>query len=58
MVTGAIGALVALSKEKCEHFVFSILRVFEPRALQSQVDAANKHYKLALRSREFPFNRN
>jgi hypothetical protein len=55
---GSNKELVALPKDQCEHFAFSILRVFEPRALQSQVDAAEKHYKLALRSREFGYNRN
>lgn len=55
---GSNRELVALPKDQCEHFVFSILRVFEPRALQPQVDAAEKHYKLALRSREFGYNVN
>ena len=55
---GSNRELAALPEDQCEHFVFSILRVFEPRALQPQVDAAEKHYKLALRSREFGYNRN
>ena len=50
--------LVRLPKDQCKHFLFSILTVFEPRVLQAQVDAAETHYKLALRSRDFGYNLN
>ena len=50
--------LVKLPKGQCEYFVFSILRVFEPRALQQQVDDAEGHYKRAIGSREFGYNAN
>jgi hypothetical protein len=55
---GSNKELVGLAPDQCHHFIFSILRVFEPRALQSQVDDAERHYKLALRSREFGYNLN
>lgn len=51
--------LVSLPPGQSEHFQFSILRVFEPRTLQSVVDAAESHYKLALQSRApFGYNAN
>ena len=55
---GSNRELVRLPKDQCKHFLFSVLTVFEPRVLQAQVDAAETHYKLALRSREFGYNVN
>lgn len=55
---GSNKELVGLAPDQCHHFIFSILTVFEPRALQSQVDETEKHFKLALRSREFGYNLN
>lgn len=39
-------------------FVFSILRVFDPSAPATEVNAAESHFKRALMTREFGLNRN
>ena len=39
-------------------FVFSILRVFDPHAPVTEVNAAESHFKKALMTREFGLNRN
>ena len=44
--------------DHARHFVFSILRVFGPSTSSSEVDAAELHYKKALMSLDFGFNRN
>lgn len=40
------------------HFVYSVLRVFDPHDPDGDVDAAETHYKRALLSRDFGHNRN
>jgi hypothetical protein len=51
--------LVALPRGQCEHFVFSILRVFGPEAIQRQVDEAEVHFKEALLTRgKYGYNAN
>ena len=40
------------------HFVFSILRVFDPSAPASEVNAVESHFKKALMTRDFGLNRN
>ncbi|WP_245155180.1 GIY-YIG nuclease family protein [Nocardioides sp. 1609] len=40
------------------HFVFSILRVFDPNAPTAEVNAAESHFKQALLTRQFGLNRN
>ena len=47
-----------LDAEHRQHFRFSILRVFDPSATTSEVDAAEAHSKRALLSREHGLNRN
>lgn len=52
-----------VSTDHARHFVFSILRVFGPSTSSSEVDAAERHYKQALMTRElmtreFGLNRN
>jgi len=39
-------------------FVLSILRVFDPSAPATEVNAAESHFKKALMTREFGLNRN
>lgn len=54
-------ALRALAGEDSEHarqFVFSLLRVFGPDTPKATVDEAEAHFKKALLSREFGYNRN
>lgn len=41
-----------------QDFVFSILRVFDPSAPASEVNAAESHFKQALLTRQFGLNRN
>lgn len=41
-----------------EQYQFSLLRVFGPHVPQSEVDAAEAHFKAALRSATFGLNRN
>lgn len=41
-----------------EHFVFSILRVFGPESPQKQILDSEAHYKAALLSRDFGYNKN
>lgn len=41
-----------------EDFVFSILRVFDPSAPETEVNAAESHFKQALLTRRFGLNRN
>jgi hypothetical protein len=38
--------------------VFSILRVFDPSAPTTEVNAAESHFKQALMTRQFGLNRN
>lgn len=40
------------------HFQFSILQVFSPSAPAAKVDAAEAHFKRALLTRQFGYNRN
>ena len=54
-------ALKALGVKDPSHrqdFTFSILRVFDPSAPASEVNAAESHFKRALLTREFGLNRN
>ena len=54
-------ALKALGVKDPSHkhdFVFSILRVFDPSAPTTEVNAAEAHFKKALLTREFGLNRN
>lgn len=44
--------------DHARHFLFSILRVFGTSTSSSEVDAAESHFKRALRTREFGLNRN
>lgn len=51
--------LVKLPEGQCQHFQFSILRVFEPKTLDTTVNSAESHYKDALLSRApFGYNAN
>lgn len=54
----ALRELAGADAEHRQHFRFSILRVFDPSATTSEVDAAEAHYKRALLSREHGLNRN
>lgn len=62
--TGGHGGNVALSDllgadpTHSHDFRFSILRVFGPSTPKADVDAAEEHYKRALMTREFGYNRN
>ncbi len=49
--------LAAVDPSHSRHFIFSILRVFGPAAIPSEVDEAEAHYKRALLSRR-PFGMN
>lgn len=49
--------LAGLDPSHARHFVFSILRVFGPSVIASEVDEAEAHYKRALLSRR-PFGMN
>ena len=53
----ALRELAALDPSHAHHFVFSILRVFGPNAVPSEVDEAETHYKRALLTRR-PFGMN
>ncbi|MFK0042439.1 GIY-YIG nuclease family protein [Paenarthrobacter sp. NPDC090517] len=54
----ALRELAALDLLHPQYFQFSILQVFSPSAPASQVDAAEAHYKRALLTRQFGYNRN
>lgn len=54
----ALRELAALDLSHPQHFQFSILQVFSPTTPASQVDAAEAHYKRALLTRQFGYNRN
>lgn len=47
----ALRELAELDPSHAHHFVFSILRVFGPSAIASEVDEAETHYKRALLTR-------
>ena len=47
----ALRDLAAVDPRHAHHFVFSILRVFGPSAIASEVDEAENHYKRALLTR-------
>lgn len=53
----ALRELAELDPSHTHHFVFSILRVFGPNAITSEVDEAETHYKRALLTRH-PFGMN
>ena len=53
----ALRELAGLDPSHAHHFVFSILRVFGPNAIASEVDEAESHYKRALLTRH-PFGMN
>lgn len=53
----ALRDLAGLDPSHAHHFVFSILRVFGPSVIASEVDEAEAHYKRALLSRR-PFGMN
>jgi hypothetical protein len=54
----ALRELASVDLTHRQHFQFSILQVFSPSAPVAQVDAAEAHFKRALLTREFGFNRN
>jgi hypothetical protein len=54
----ALRELAGLDPSHARHFMFSILRVFGPTAIASEVDTAEAHYKRALLTRAFGYNRN
>ena len=54
----ALRELAGFNPDHPGHYQFSILRVFEPNTLQSEVGAAEAHYKRALLSVEFGLNKN
>lgn len=54
----ALRDLAQLDASHARHFVFSILRVFGPGAIASEVDEAEAHYKKALLTRRFGMNSN
>jgi hypothetical protein len=49
---------LAVDPSHRQHFQFSILRVFGPSVPTPEVDEAEAHYKRALLTREFGYNRN
>lgn len=53
----ALRDLAGLDPSHARHFVFSILRVFGPSVIASEVDEAEAHYKRSLLSRR-PFGMN
>ena len=53
----ALRELAKVNPAHAGHYQFSILRVFAPNTLQSEVDAAEAHYKRALLSVEFGLNK-
>lgn len=54
----ALRQLLRADPGHASHFVFSVLRVFGPSTAQSEVDAAESHFKRALLTRTFGLNRN
>lgn len=54
----ALAAAVGADAEHAQEFRFSILRVFGPETPQAEIAAAEEHYKSALMSRKFGYNRN
>jgi hypothetical protein len=54
----ALRELAGLDPNHARHFLFSILRVFGPTAIAGEVDRAESHYKQALLTRPFGYNRN
>lgn len=54
----ALRELAGLDPDHARQFEFSILRVFAPMAIASEVDKAESHYKRALLTRQFGMNRN
>lgn len=52
-------AALGVRDPKHKHdFVFSILRIFDPSAPTTEVNAAESHFKAALLTRQFGLNRN
>ncbi|MBT2588551.1 GIY-YIG nuclease family protein [Arthrobacter sp. ISL-95] len=54
----ALREIAAMDLSHPQHFQFSILQVFSPSAPSAQVDAGEAHYKKALLTRQFGYNRN
>lgn len=54
----ALRELAGLDPSHASHFFFSILRVFGPSAIATEVDEAEAHYKRSLLSLKFGMNRN
>jgi hypothetical protein len=54
----ALRELAGLDAAHARHFQFSLLRVFSPSVLASEVDEAEAHFKRAVLSRQFGLNRN
>lgn len=54
----ALREAVGNDVDHARHFRFSILRVFGPSTPSAEVDAAESHFKRALLTREFGYNRN
>ena len=54
----ALRELSHLDMTSAASFQFSLLRVFGPEVPEDQVNAAESHFKSALLSREFGFNKN
>jgi hypothetical protein len=54
----ALRDLAALNPDHASNFMFSILRVFSPSTITSEVDEAEAHYKRALLTREYGLNDN
>lgn len=54
----ALRELAGDDADHARHFQFSLLRVYSPSALPSDVDDAEAHFKRAFLSRKFGLNRN
>ncbi len=54
----ALARLLGVDPDRRHDFRFSILRVFGPSTPRADVDAAEEHFKRALMTRQFGFNRN
>lgn len=50
--------LLGAEPDRSHDFQFSLLRVFGPSTPTAEIDAAEEHYKRALLTREFGYNRN
>lgn len=54
----ALRQLADINADHARHFQFSLLRIFSPSVLASEVDEAEAHFKRAVLSRQFGLNRN